>query len=104
MRRVKLPRAVCLEVATAHPLHRPLLLQGLMLPARIVELGEEVLTTSRATAAETGASSSSSTRDEECQTSLGGLPRSRHCILHCFDVVAAGTDASTKIVELGEEV
>ena len=40
MRHVKPPRADCFEVANAYFTARPLLLQGQMFPARIVELGE----------------------------------------------------------------
>ena len=82
MRRVKLPWAACPEVATAYFTSCCCRDRCLHQNCRA---GRGSLTTSRATAAKTGASSSSSTRDEECQTSLGRLPRSRHCMLHCFD-------------------
>ena len=68
MMRVKSPLADCPEVAHAYFTAR-LVAAGTAAPARIVELGEEVLHTSRATAAATGASSASSTRDQACETS-----------------------------------
>ena len=83
-RRMKPPRADCLEDSTAYPTASTVVAAGTDASSEHVELGEgqmppastqswekESSTTARATAATTGVSSASSTRDEACENLLG---------------------------------
>ena len=75
MRRMKPPRADCLEDSTAYPTASTVVAAGTDASSEQSWSWERKSpTTSRATAAAPGASSASSTCDEAYETSSGGLP------------------------------